>query len=130
MVGENKVQINKFFDSMKDWIRLWKLEYAPNSIWNVDECGLGDVPKSQKVVGVTGECPFMTVADEKAKNTTLLNFISTGGVAMMPMIIFKNAAIKKNGERQPLLATCLEHPAVDTSTPISSSSMVKSLSSS
>ena len=94
-MGANKVQINKFFDSLKEWIRLWKLEYAPNSIWNVDECGLGDVPKSQKVVGVTGERPFMTVADEKAKNTTLLNFISAGGVAMKPMIIFKNAAIKK-----------------------------------
>ena len=62
----------------------WKLEYSPNSIWNVDECGLGDVPKSQKVIGVTGERPFMTVADEKA-----------GGVAMRPMIIFKNATIKK-----------------------------------
>ena len=94
-MGANKVQINKFFDELRDWIRMWKLEYSPNSVWNVDECGLGDVPKSQKVVGVTGERPFQTVADEKAQNTTLLNYISTGGVAMKPMIIFKNAAIKK-----------------------------------
>ena len=94
-MGANKVQINKFFDELRDWIRMWKLEYSPNSVWNVDECGLGDVPKSQKVVGVTGERPFQTVADEKAQNTTLLNYISAGGVAMKPMIIFKNAAIKK-----------------------------------
>ena len=33
--------------------------------------------------------------DEKAQNTTLLNYISAGGVAMKPMVIFKNAAIKK-----------------------------------
>ena len=49
------VLANKFFDQLKDWLTKWKLEYSPNSIWNVDECCLGDVPKSQKVVGVTGE---------------------------------------------------------------------------
>ena len=54
-MGANIVQINKFFNQLKDWLTKWKLEYSPNSIWNVDECGLGDVPKSQKVVGVTGE---------------------------------------------------------------------------
>ena len=54
-MGANKVQINKFFDQLKDWLTKWKLEYSPNSISNVDECGLGDVPKSKKVVGVTGE---------------------------------------------------------------------------
>ena len=54
-MGASKVQINNFFDELRDWIRMWKLEYSPNSVWNVDECGLGDVPKSQKVVGVTGE---------------------------------------------------------------------------
>ena len=94
-MGANKVQISKFYDELREWLTLWKLEYSPNSIWNVDECGLGDVPKVQKVVGVTGERPFQTVADEKPQNTTLLNYISAGGVAMKPMIIFKNAAIKK-----------------------------------
>ena len=54
-MGANQVQINKFFNQLKDWVTMWKLEYSPNSIWKVDECGLGDVPKSQKVVGVTGE---------------------------------------------------------------------------
>ena len=54
-MGENKVKINQFFNELRDWITNWKLEYSPNSIWNVDECGLGDVPKTQKVVGVTGE---------------------------------------------------------------------------
>ena len=29
------------------------------------------------------------------QNTTLLNYISADGVAMKPMVIFKNAAIKK-----------------------------------
>ena len=41
-MGANKVQINKFFNQLKDWLTKWKLEYSPNSIWNVDECGLGD----------------------------------------------------------------------------------------
>ena len=94
-MAANKVQINKFFDQLKDWLTKWKLEYSPNSIWNVDECSLGDEPKSQKVVGVTGERTFQTVVDEKVQNTTLLNYISAGGVTMKPMVIFKNAAIKK-----------------------------------
>ena len=94
-MGANSVQINKFFDELRNWLTQWKLEYSPNSIWNVDECGLGDVPKTQKVLGITGERPFQTVADEKAQNTTLVNYISAGGVAMKPMIVFKNAAIKK-----------------------------------
>ena len=54
-MGANKVQINKFSDQLKYWLTKWKLDYSPNLIWNVDECGLGDVPKFQKVVGVTGE---------------------------------------------------------------------------
>ena len=33
--------------------------------------------------------------DEKAQNTTLLSYISAGGVVMKPMVILKNAAIKK-----------------------------------
>ena len=93
-MGANMVQINKFFEEYRGWLADWKLEYAPNSIWNVDECGIGDVPKSTKVIGVTGQRPFQTVADEKATNTTMLTYISAGGTIMKPMLIFKNAKIK------------------------------------
>ena len=45
---------------------------------------------------------------------------------MKLMIIFKNAATKKNEEMQLLLAIYWEHPAVDTFTPRSSMSTAKS----
>ena len=93
-MAANPVQINKFFEEYKYWLADWKLEYAPNSIWNVDECGIGDVPKPQRVVGVSGERAFQTVAGEKATNTTMVTYASAGGLLMKPMLIFKCAKIK------------------------------------
>ena len=67
-------------------------------IWNTDECGVSDVPKSRAVVGATGERTFQTVSNDKDKKTTIVSYISAGvgrGVAMLPFIIFKAAKVKK-----------------------------------
>ena len=72
----------------------WKLEYSPNHIWNVDECGIGDVPQMQKVIGVNGERSFQTVSGEKSTNTIMLTFVSAGGLSLNPMLIFKASKIK------------------------------------
>ena len=53
--------IEKFFEDYSGWLKEWKLEYSPNSIWNVAECGIGDIPQMQKVIGVKGEQSFQTV---------------------------------------------------------------------
>ena len=66
---------------------------SPNHIWNVDESGLGDVPKPQKVIGVTGERSFQTVSGENLQQT-LVTYISAGGVAISPMVIFKASRVK------------------------------------
>ena len=94
-MGGNPVQINHFFEQYRLWLAEWKLEYAPNSIWNVDECGIGDVPNTQQVIGVTGERAFQTVCAEKSTNSTMLTYVSAGGIVMKPMIIFKCAKVKK-----------------------------------
>ena len=47
--------IEKFFEDYSGWLKEWKLEYSLNSIWNVDECGIGNVPQMQKVIGVKTE---------------------------------------------------------------------------
>ena len=70
------------------------LNYTPNGIWNVDECGVGDVLQPTAVVGITGECTFQTVSGEKQQNTTIVSCISAGGLAMPPLIIFKANKIK------------------------------------
>ena len=46
------VQVNKLFELYQKWI----IELHPNNIWNIDEFGLEeDVPKPQKVIGVSRE---------------------------------------------------------------------------
>ena len=93
-ISANPTQISYFFDQYKEWVDNWGLEYLPNNIWNVDECGVGDVPQPSTVVGVTGECSFQTVSGEKPTNTTVVSYISAGGMTMPPLVIFKAARIK------------------------------------
>ena len=93
-MGANPYQIEKFFDLLIQWIRKWGLEFLPNNIWNIDESGVTDVPKVQKVIGVTGERAFQMVAADKGETTTVVTYISTGGVVVPPMVIFKGSRIK------------------------------------
>ena len=78
-MAANPGHIEKFFEDYSGWLKEWKLEYSPNHIWNVDECGIGDVPQMQKVIGVKGERSFQTVSVEKATNTTMLTYVSARG---------------------------------------------------
>ena len=93
-IAANPTQIGKFFEEYTQWLEDWGIEYAPNRIWNVDECGIGDVPQMTSVVGVTGERAFQTVSGEKPQNTTIVSYVSAGGLAVPPMVIFKAANIK------------------------------------
>ena len=93
-MAANPGRIEKFFEDYSGWLKEWKLEYSPNHIWNVDECGIGNVPQMQKVIGVKGEQSFQTVSGEKATNTTMLTFVSAGGLSLNPMLIFKASKIK------------------------------------
>ena len=90
----NPVIIGKFFDDLAKWIKDWKLEYKSFSIWNVDEMGVGDVPKERKVIGIKGIPASQTVADEKLTNSTVVTFASAGGLYMPPMVIFKCGKIE------------------------------------
>ena len=92
--GANPVVVKKFFSDLEKWIKEWKLEYKPFHIWNVDEMGVGDVPKERKVIGITGIPASQTVADEKPTNTTVVTFASAGGLYMPPMVIFKVGKIE------------------------------------
>ena len=78
-IAANPVQIGRFFNQYTQWLEDWGLECTPNRIWNVDECGIGDVPQMTSVVGVTGERAFQTVSGEKPQNTTIVSYISAGG---------------------------------------------------
>ena len=93
-IGANPVQIEKFFELLVQWVCKWKIEFLPNNIWNIDESGVQDVPKSQKVIGVKGEHAFQTVARDKGETSTVVTYISAGGMVVPPMVIFKAARVK------------------------------------
>ena len=78
-IGANPVQIEKFSELLVQWVHTWKIKFMPNNIWNIDESGVQDVSKSQKVIGVKGECVFQTVADDKGVTSTVVTYISAGG---------------------------------------------------
>ena len=93
-ISANPTQISHFFDEYKERVDNWGLEYLPNNIRNINECGVGDVPQPSTVVGVTGERSFQTVSGKKPANTTIVSYISAGGMIMPPLVIFKAARIK------------------------------------
>ena len=93
-ISANPTQISHFFEQYKEWVNNWGLEYLPNNIWNINECGVGDVPQPSTVVGFTGELGFQTMSGEKPTNTTVVSYISAGGMTMPPLVIFKAARIK------------------------------------
>ena len=93
-MATNPVQVDKFFDLLKKWVRDSEIEFKPNHIWNVDETGITDVPKERKVIGITRECMFQTVADEKGTTTTVVSFASAGGLHVPLMVIFKAGRVK------------------------------------
>ena len=92
----NPVVLSRFFQQLKEWYRIWRLEFSPFHIWNVDEMGVPDLPKEHKVIGLTGVPASQTVAGEKPVNTTVVPFVSAGGLCMPPMVIFKGAKIDRD----------------------------------
>ena len=88
-IGANPGQITKFFEEYKKWLDTWGLNYTPNRIWNVDECGVGDVPQRTAVVGITGERTFQTVSGEKPQNSTIVSCMSAGGAGYAPTHYFQ-----------------------------------------
>ena len=89
----NAYQVAKFFQLYQSLLLQYELNNKPFNIWNINETGLPDIPREQKVVGVTGEAALQTVAGEKPVNTTLLTYVSAGGLAMPPMVIFKGSKV-------------------------------------
>ena len=89
-ISANPTQISYFFNQYKEWVDNWELEYLPNKhMETLMKCGVDDVPQPSTVVGVTGECSFQTVSGEKPTNTTIVSYISAGGMTMPPLVIFK-----------------------------------------
>ena len=75
----NAYQVAKVLRLYKELLDKFDLNYKPFNIWNIDETGIPDIPREQKVIGVKGEQCSQTVPGKKPVNTTLLTFVSAGG---------------------------------------------------
>ena len=93
-VATNPVQVDQFLELLKKWVRDWEIIFKHNHIWNVDETGITDVPKERKVIGITRDHVFQTVADEMGITTTVMSFASTGGLHVPRIVIFKAGMVK------------------------------------
>ena len=89
----NPGQIDKFFNQFTELLDKFNITYKPNNIWNIDESGLNDVPDEEEVIGIVGKPQMSQVAGEKGVNTTLMTFVSAGGMSTPPMVIFKAAKV-------------------------------------
>ena len=87
----NPVNINKWFDLYEATLDRLGIRDCPDQIWNLDESGFQDVPKEEKVIGVTGEQANQNVSGEKGETSTCVALINGAGVVVPPMIIHKGA---------------------------------------
>ena len=127
-IGTNPTQVGNFFQQYQGWINRWGPKFQPNYIWNVDESVIGNMPQPQKVIGIAGQRAFQTVSGEKAVNTTLLTYVSAGGLHFPPIVIFKAAHVKLEWREFAPLVTASMLQKVGTSPQSSLLSMGRSLS--
>ena len=88
----NKPTIDKFFNLYQDLLQKLNIK-SPMHIWNTDESGVQDVPKEERVIGVTGEKAHTMSPKEQGETTTLLTFANACGQVFPPLVIFKGAKV-------------------------------------
>jgi hypothetical protein len=91
--GANRETLDFWFDLYKGWLSTSNF-CNPQKLWNVDETGLMDIPSSGMVMGKRGQPAFKLVGAEKGQLFTVLCFVSAGGVAAPPMVIFKGVNVQ------------------------------------
>ena len=83
------------------WFELYKEVLEKNNIggslyiWNVDECGCVDNPKTKKVVVIRRHQPTQMSASEKGETSTALAFVSAAGMSTKPLVIHKGGKVQQ-----------------------------------
>ena len=88
----SKVVIDGWFEIFKDVLERFQIQ-GPSFIWNVDECGCIDQPKTKKVVVEKGKKANQMASSEQGETTTAVVFASASGLHIPPMIIHKGGKI-------------------------------------
>ena len=99
--------LRAWFDVYKAILREKKIDSGIR-IWNIDETGVVNNPKTRKVLGEKGvKTAFLTPGDH-GQTTTILAFVNAVGVKTKPMIIHKGKRVQESWK-----PTCLKVPYCD-----------------
>ena len=86
--------IDVFFTSYENLVREHNIS-SPDQIWNIDETGLQDQPKGQKVVISVGQPHLQIVPGERGQLSTVLCFANAAGKTAYPSVIFKGQNVQE-----------------------------------
>ena len=85
--GFNKIQVNKFFDLLKQIIS--DSNIAPDKIFNMDETGMSTVQRSQKIIAQKGVKQVGKISSaERGKTVTAICCMNSSGFYVPPVFIF------------------------------------------
>lgn len=73
-----------------------KYNIQGHQVWNVDESGIANQPKAQKVFTRSEAVPLQIVPGERASNTTVLAFANALGHQTTPIIVMKGKNVQPN----------------------------------
>lgn len=79
--------VDHFFNQYQSVVEKYNL--GPSQIWNIDETGMLDQPKAQKVIIPVHSPKFQLVSGERGQLTTVLAFANASGDWCKPTVIMK-----------------------------------------
>ena len=65
----------------------------PTAIWNCDETGVQDIPKTREVIAEKGKRAHTIVSREQGETTTVLTFVNAAGECVPPLVIHKGGKV-------------------------------------
>lgn len=95
-IGFNKVQIDIFFNNLKEIDSKHGFLLKPNRVYNMDESGINTVPnKLPKVISGKGQkCVSKIISAERGQTITIVCCMSAAGHFVPPTMIFPRKRMK------------------------------------
>ena len=93
-LAPSEIGIEKWFECYSGLVHKYKISDGVQ-IWNIDETGVMDQPKAQKVIMGFHHPKVQVVAGERGQITTVLSFASATGLQCPPTIIMKGASVQQ-----------------------------------
>lgn len=89
----DKNLVSAWFDFYKENLEALGID-SPRQVWNCDETGFINQPKSQKTLGRSEGISLQVVAGERGQLTTVLSFSNAEGEISQPFVILKGKKVQ------------------------------------